>query len=121
MATYQLSVKDKEAYIKCLGCGMISYNQSDIKNLYCGHCHIFHTDISNSVDTDSKNFSIDEVKRLLFYGTPSHESEIKIDDEGNLDYAVLMMFDLLEKYKHFNYKEVERVFWERIRALANYR
>jgi len=28
--------------IRCLICGMISYNENDIKNEYCGNCHQFH-------------------------------------------------------------------------------
>ena len=28
--------------IKCLFCGLISYNLNDINNRYCGHCHKFH-------------------------------------------------------------------------------
>lgn len=28
--------------ITCLTCLRTSYNQNDIKNLYCGHCHKFH-------------------------------------------------------------------------------
>ena len=28
--------------ITCLTCGKASYNQNDIKNLYCGYCHKFH-------------------------------------------------------------------------------
>ena len=28
--------------IKCLKCGMISYNEYDIKYKYCGYCHEYH-------------------------------------------------------------------------------
>lgn len=27
--------------IQCLGCGMISHNQNDVENVYCGNCHLF--------------------------------------------------------------------------------
>lgn len=27
--------------IQCLGCGMISYNENDIRERYCGNCHKF--------------------------------------------------------------------------------
>ena len=30
--------------IKCLTCGKTSYNQNDIKNLYCGYCNKFHVE-----------------------------------------------------------------------------
>lgn len=29
--------------IKCLTCGMVSYNTNDIKYRYCGNCQRFHT------------------------------------------------------------------------------
>jgi hypothetical protein len=28
--------------IRCRTCGMISHNQNDVRNLYCGKCHKFH-------------------------------------------------------------------------------
>lgn len=28
-------------WIKCLRCGMVSYNENDIKHKYCGNCHQF--------------------------------------------------------------------------------
>jgi len=28
--------------IKCLQCGMTSYNPNDVEHKYCGNCHIFH-------------------------------------------------------------------------------
>jgi len=28
--------------IKCLKCGMTSYNPNDVKHKYCGNCHEFH-------------------------------------------------------------------------------
>jgi hypothetical protein len=28
--------------IKCLICGLISYNLNDVYNRYCGYCRIFH-------------------------------------------------------------------------------
>lgn len=30
--------------IKCMTCGKTSYNQNDIKELYCGYCNKFHND-----------------------------------------------------------------------------
>lgn len=31
------------AGIRCLRCGMLSYNRQDIEQRYCGSCHRFHT------------------------------------------------------------------------------
>ena len=28
--------------IRCHRCGRTSYNQNDVKNRYCGFCHVFH-------------------------------------------------------------------------------
>ncbi len=28
--------------IKCLICGMVSYNPNDVEHRYCGNCHRFH-------------------------------------------------------------------------------
>lgn len=36
---YEIS-ENKDA-IQCLHCGMISYNPNDIKEKYCGNCHVF--------------------------------------------------------------------------------
>lgn len=70
-------------------------------------------------NTDN-GFSEQEVKWLLFYGKPCAVSDIKIDDEEfHLDWAITAMFDALEKNTIFSRKEVERMFWKRIRAIAD--
>lgn len=40
MSTYLLR-KDGTA-ITCLRCARTSYNMADVRNLYCGHCKLFH-------------------------------------------------------------------------------
>lgn len=47
MPTYRFIVKNNEnggfqTGIQCLMCGSVSFNENDIKNLYCGYCHTFH-------------------------------------------------------------------------------
>lgn len=32
------------AGIRCLICGLTSWNPNDVENRYCGHCHHFHED-----------------------------------------------------------------------------
>jgi hypothetical protein len=64
-------------------------------------------------------FDEDEIRWLLFYGTPSRNSDIKIDDDGKIDIPIHMMFDFLEKETYINRKEVERVFWSRIKSLMD--
>lgn len=41
-STYILGAKPGQNNILCVCCGMMSYNENDIKNLYCGYCHEFH-------------------------------------------------------------------------------
>ncbi len=42
--TYQLVKTGKSLGIKCLLCGLVSYNLNDIRQRYCGQCHRFHDD-----------------------------------------------------------------------------
>ena len=37
---YTISANGKS--ITCKRCGFVSHNWNDVKNRYCGHCHIFH-------------------------------------------------------------------------------
>jgi len=42
---YKIKFSDgKPSSIVCGTCEMESYNPNDIKNKYCGNCHIFHED-----------------------------------------------------------------------------
>lgn len=40
--TYEID--EEEGSIKCLNCGLTSYNPKDVAFKYCGNCHIFHDD-----------------------------------------------------------------------------
>lgn len=40
--TYELVEENGHKGIKCLDCNMTSFNENDIKHLYCGNCHEFH-------------------------------------------------------------------------------
>lgn len=46
MATFELVTINGHKAIRCTVCGKTSYNKNDIKHLYCGFCHQFHTDVS---------------------------------------------------------------------------
>ena len=35
--------------ITCLVCNKTSYHPQDVKNKYCGNCHIFHEEIINEL------------------------------------------------------------------------
>jgi len=69
----------------------------------------------------NKKFSDNEAKWLLCYGEESRESNVKLDNEGRIDYQIDCMFDLLEKHTYFKRKEIEDLFWKRITSLANYK
>ena len=38
---------DKQANITCRLCSMTSYHPEDIRQLFCDHCHIFHTQLGD--------------------------------------------------------------------------
>lgn len=42
--TYELSL-DETSWIKCLRCGLTSYNANDIHHRFCGRCKHFHDDL----------------------------------------------------------------------------
>lgn len=51
--TYQIA-KNGES-IKCLVCGLVSYNLHDVKNRYCAFCQEFHDDrAKNTIHSENK-------------------------------------------------------------------
>ena len=72
-----------------------------------------------AITEQQDSLSIDDCKWLLFYG---HNKEKTIDlgteDTGQLDYAITQMFLMLKESTRFDVDRVERVFWQRIKALA---
>lgn len=47
----ELPFRDGQDRIICPRCGMTSYNPGDIKNKYCGNCHLFHDQIEEENET----------------------------------------------------------------------
>jgi ribosomal protein S27AE len=45
--TYQIITDDKgdPIAIKCLKCGLTSHHPEDVRQRYCGKCHVFHDDL----------------------------------------------------------------------------
>lgn len=41
--TYEIIGKDEA--VKCLVCGLTSYNPNDVMQRYCGKCHKYHSDM----------------------------------------------------------------------------
>jgi ribosomal protein L37E len=44
--TYEIVTKNDSTGIKCLTCGLTSWNHNDVQYKYCGNCHKFHNDIN---------------------------------------------------------------------------
>ena len=69
------------------------------------------------------SFSMDEVKDLLWYGETRDLKVILKDNprkNGDLDIALDIMFDLVEKHTYLDRNRVEDIFWNRVLELANY-
>jgi len=43
--TVTYRIEQQGAAITCLRCGVTSHHPEDVKNRYCGRCHVFHEDI----------------------------------------------------------------------------
>lgn len=43
--TYETITTRNHRAIRCLLCGALSFNESDIVQRYCGRCHLFHDSI----------------------------------------------------------------------------
>ncbi len=70
----------------------------------------------------SGSLSADDVKWLIMYGYNKDKTiDIRSEEKGELDYAISNMFQMLKDSTRFDAERVERVFWERVCALANYR
>jgi ribosomal protein S27AE len=41
-AIVSYKIGENNSYILCYRCGKMSFNPDDVKNVYCGNCHIFH-------------------------------------------------------------------------------
>jgi len=42
--TASYTIADDGKSITCLRCGLTSYHPEDVRQHYCGHCHVFHDD-----------------------------------------------------------------------------
>lgn len=126
------------------------YNKAEVKDIeidmeykYQYECDCFKVDITDGCDNPKHNIiiqipklingfisikeikseelSMEEVKDLFLYGTNKSKTiDIRNNDNAELDYAISQMFNFLQK-SPFDYKRVERVFWDRIKSLANYK
>lgn len=69
----------------------------------------------------SGTFSEDDCKNLIYYGKLK-DGSVKLDEGAkHLDYFLTSIFDSTDIKTRFNVIEAEKMFWDRIRALANYR
>jgi len=68
------------------------------------------------------SISAEDVKWIVMYGYNKDKTiDIRSEEKGELDYAISNMFQMLKDSTRFDAERVERVFWERVSALANYR
>jgi Zn finger protein HypA/HybF involved in hydrogenase expression len=49
VTTYALPLINNRPAIRCKLCGLVSHNLNDVTNLYCGHCKVFHIDLTAAV------------------------------------------------------------------------
>jgi hypothetical protein len=69
----------------------------------------------------SGSFTMDEVKSLLWYGQEKRDGKVQLtEDKRHLDWAMYRMMDSLDD-SSLNRESVEKLFWDRLLALANYR
>lgn len=69
----------------------------------------------------SGSLSTEDCKWLIFYGE-TKEGTVKLNDRTkHLDYAINTVFSILKEQTIFDSDGVEKMFWERIVELANYR
>lgn len=69
----------------------------------------------------SGSLSAEDCKWLIFYGHNKDKTVMINEDVGQLDYALTQMFIMMKESTRFDADRVEKLFWERVRALANYR
>lgn len=69
----------------------------------------------------SGSFSDDDCQQLMFYGKTKN-CKVKLDDGSkHLDYFLLKAFDYMKDSTIFDTENATKMFWNRIKALANYR
>lgn len=69
----------------------------------------------------SGSFSVEDCKNLIYYGKLK-DGSVKLDEgTKHLDYFLTSIFDSNYLKTRFKVIEAEKMFWDRIRALANYR
>lgn len=50
MKTFEIVKGRTQNGIKCLICGLTSWNRNDVEKEYCGNCHQFHEVMSAGVE-----------------------------------------------------------------------
>jgi hypothetical protein len=65
--SYEVGVNaDGHGWIRCLDCGLVSFNANDIEQKYCGNCHRFLA-ITNG-----------DMVRVYPHGSPKQSAEAKV-------------------------------------------
>lgn len=90
--------------IKCLTCGLISYNPNDIQFKYCGKCHVFHDDNQNFLNNILQSYRDAEEKVLKDVLKNLLKREPSIDDAKKL---VRVFENGVHDWYHLGYEGVE--------------
>ena len=56
MYTYRI-IEDGNA-IQCLVCNQVSHHITDVKQLYCGRCNMFHQDVEKELNSATQTITI---------------------------------------------------------------
>lgn len=65
--TYETGHKGGADTITCRLCSMTSYHPEDIRQRYCGHCHVFHGVLAHALRHESDTW----IKRDLMPSLPA--------------------------------------------------
>lgn len=131
--TYKLVSKNEHLQgIRCLVCGMISFNPNDVVHQYCGHCQKYHADRSISEipsRTDFYNLP-DQFHSWNHFYTRAKRDVPYLDDQPTvkllvivgreekvfefaLDYIKARAFDELQELPTIEeLVQLDRQFWE---------
>jgi hypothetical protein len=64
--TYEISADTYgNPWIRCLRCGLGSYNPNDIQHKYCGYCHIFHEDFAEAAAIVNTSELLDRALEII--------------------------------------------------------
>lgn len=84
---YEIISAAGRAGITCMTCGMTSWNPGDVKNRYCGKCHVFHEDaaVGSLIESLMKEGLM---KEGLWWEAAELKRRIKAPDDGAMPSSI---------------------------------